>query len=101
MSGFVPSGIGRPVVSLAAMSIAIVDLPSPGSPWRMVSLPKAIREGQSHSTASGSTVSSPTRAGKATSRKKSDPLPGKKLGGEWSFRAGDVRAWIEREERQP
>ena len=38
---------------------------------------------------------------RATSRSKSDPLPGKKLGGEWSFRAGDVRAWIERQERQP
>ena len=38
---------------------------------------------------------------RATSRSQSDPLPGKKLGGEWSFRVGDVRAWVERNELQP
>ena len=25
-----------------------------------------------------------------------DPLPGKKLVGQWSFKVGDVRAWVER-----
>lgn len=38
---------------------------------------------------------------RATSQSKNDPLPGKKFGGEWSFRASDVRAWIARQERQP
>jgi hypothetical protein len=42
-----PSGMGRPVVTREARSRAKRDLPRPGSPSRMVNLPRMIRPGQS------------------------------------------------------
>ena len=47
----VSSGIGRPVVSLAAMSSSNVDLPNPGSPVRSTRHPAGSRFRQNHSGA--------------------------------------------------
>src|SRR6266516_1752838 len=83
----VPSGMGRPVVIRAARSMVIKDLPRPGSPSRVVNLPRGMRFSQSQWSCSD--LMSESKVLKSSER-----LSWECIGFPfWMCRTGDMRCW--------